>query len=155
MGNVQRSGGNICPVCGQKDIEIYSLDRELGGFFCYECPHCGEFFASRHWYYGEEYSMALNAEHYDCKKLKSYLFYNKGKIRPFLVDEEIYKDFEKQDFSDICNVSPAMVEAWYPKTFAEKIDKILLYLSSRMDYVGEQKIFTNQELVDIYFVQYT
>ena len=154
MGNVQRSGGNVCPVCGQKDIEIYSLGRELGGFFCYECPHCGEFFASRHWHYGEVDQILSNGKVYDIQKLKSYLFYNQKETRPFLVDEETYKDFDKQEFSDICNASPAMVEAWYPKTFAEKVDKILLYLAHKTKYMGEELDIYYQDLAKIYFIEH-
>ena len=155
MGRVIRNDGNKCPICGEKNIEIYSDGSVRSSNYCYVCPFCGEYFASEMWSFdGYSRLMVDNEQAYDEKKLKSYLFYHEGEMRPYLVKAETYAKLLKDDFYKIYNLTPEMVEAWYPKTFAEKIDRILLYLSSRMDYIGEQKIFTNQELVDVYFVQY-
>ena len=73
-------------------------------------------------------------------------------MRPFLVSENTYAQFDKEDFSNIYNLSPAMVEAWYPKTFAEKVDKILLYLAQKTKYMGEELDIYYQDLAKIYFI---
>lgn len=153
MGNIQRMGGNICPICGEKDVEIFSNRDDLYNYYYYNCPHCGEFFASKFWHFEGYYRLEVDGKNaYDEEKLKSYLFYHKGKMRPFLVKEETYAQFEKEDFCDIYNLSPAMVEAWYPKTFAEKVDKIFMYFSSKTKYMGEELDIYYQDLAKIYFI---
>lgn len=153
MGNVYRSGGNKCPICGEQDIQILSIRGVFSDYYCYICSHCGEYFASDRWNFHGYSRLEADSEYsYDEEKLKSYLFYHKGKLRPFLVSENTYAQFDKEDFSHIYNLSPAMVEAWYPKTFAEKVDKILLYLAQKTKYMGEELDIYYQDLAKIYFI---
>jgi hypothetical protein len=45
-----------------------------------------------------------------------------------------------------------IVEAWYPKNFAERIDRILLYLNSRVQHLGESIQLSNIEVMSLLFV---
>ena len=156
MGNIQRSDGNKCPICGLEDISISSLEDKFSEYNCYSCSNCGDYFALETWWsyyvYNKNNRKLIGNEEYDLDKLKSYLFYHKGEMRPFLVDEKTYSKFEKNDFSHIYNLSPTMVESWYPKTFAEKVDKILLYLAKESACMGDSISLTILQLGRVYFI---
>lgn len=137
MGNLIRSDKNKCPVCGEEGIEIDVLRGELSNYNYYNCWKCGEYFTSDRWYYKSFSRLEVDSGHsYDEEKLKSYLFYHKGEMRPFLVSEKAYMQFNREEFSHIYNLTPEMVEGWYPKTFAEKIDKILLKINQMAKFDG-------------------
>lgn len=132
MGIVNDGQGNKCPICGKTNTEIYS--HSLSEWYRdYICDECGEFFASKDWYGGTK------TDPKDAtfkEKLRQYLFYHSSNLRPFICTEERYKDLDKSKFVDIYNLSPSMIEAWYPKSFVEKIDLILLKLDELAEYDG-------------------
>ena len=147
-----RNDGNKCPICGRK-IELWSATGVFADYYCFQCPNCGEFFASNNWYYeGELRLSADNASFYNEDKLRSYLFYHRSEIRPFLVSEGIFATLDKKDFVRIYNLTPAMVEAWYPKTFAEKVDNILLKIHQMGVYDGAY-VFIEEHVEDLFFCQ--
>ena len=45
------------------------------------------------------------------------------------------------------------IENWYPKTFAEKIDKILLLLSRKSKFEGHKVSFSHREIKSLFFQQ--
>ena len=45
-----------------------------------------------------------------------------------------------------------MVEAWYPRSFSERVNYILLYLSSQMPHIGQQITMPFQEVISMLFV---
>ena len=139
-----------CPICKELLKEAKPLEE---GVF-YTCTNCGQFFLPSSSLL--LFSNLVTKKYYDKNKLKSYLYYNKLKNKRFFIgSQEAYTSYLKNTLnSKISLVAPEMVESWHPKTFSEKIDKILLHFSSMMNYIGEQKMFTNKELVDIYFIHY-
>lgn len=158
MGRIIRSDGNKCPICGEKNIEIYSDGEVRSNHYCYICPFCGEYFASEAWsfcyIYEKDGRRVIGNEEYDEEKLKSYLFYHKGEMRPYLVKAEVYAKLVKDDFYKIYNLTPEMVDAWYPKAFAEKIDNILLQFAKKSSFMGEEFKLMAYELLAIYFISY-
>ena len=132
MGNIYDGEGNKCPVCGRKSIEINSCG-DGSWYRCYTCPDCGEFFAHKFWGF-QSNPNANDAEF--LEKLKIYLFYHKSHMRPFICPEEEYNKMDKTGFVYIYNLSPTTINAWYPKTFAEKIDLILTKLADMSEYDG-------------------
>lgn len=131
MGVINDGNGNKCPICGTEHIEIYSCGVD-SWVRCYTCPECGEFFANQNWY--ENSSVSLESDFKE--KLRSYLFYNKTELRPFICSDEDFSKIDISSFKQIYHLSPSTVEAWYPKSFGEKIDLILLKLADLAEYDG-------------------
>lgn len=155
MNKIYRRSGKLCPVCGEHDIQIYLNEGVFSNYDCYVCTCCGGYFASDCWNYNGYSRLQVDSgTSYSEEKLKSYLFYHKGKMRPFLVDEKMYESFNPKELTDIYNLTPSMVEAWYPKTFAEKVDKILLYMAQKTKYMGEELEFYYKDLIRVYFIGY-
>lgn len=45
-----------------------------------------------------------------------------------------------------------IIENWYPKSFSERIDYILLLISSQIKHVGQQIVYNEQEAMSLLFV---
>lgn len=151
MGNVIRSDHNQCPICGTINIDIFTTESID---FCYKCPCCGPYFAKQDWYHCF-LRKGMAADGFNLNKLQSYLFYHKSDKRPFIAPSDFYSKLDKAGWVDIYNLTPEMVEAWYPKTFAEKIDIILLYLYKKMSYWGEKIEVTYLDLLDIFLIDHS
>ena len=132
MGTVYDGDGNKCPICGKKDTDINSC-ADGSWYRHYACSECGNFFAHSFWKLTEPQT---KENRLFAEKLKSYLFYHKSKLRPIICTEEEYEKIDKSGYVQIYNLSPSMVEAWYPKSFAEKIDLILQKLDDLSEYDG-------------------
>lgn len=156
MGRIIRDDGNKCPICGHDEIDIYSSKGVFSDYYCYTCPICGEYFASDAWsscyIYKKDGRKCIGNEEYDVDKLKSYLFYHKGEMRPYLVSEKTFANLDKEEFVNIYNLTPMMVESWYPKTFAEKIDKILLKIYQIGGYDGAYVVI-GETIEELFFCQ--
>lgn len=42
-----------------------------------------------------------------------------------------------------------IIENWYPKSFSERIDYILLLISSQIKHVGQQIVYNEQEAMSL------
>ncbi len=139
-----------CPICGT--LAIKEPDYDSNSIF-WSCPICGRF---------ELDSKLLRT--IDRNHLASYLQYNK-----FEEDDEYmrYHSFEDKETCDRykqecdngnniagrpVHIDSEMVENWYPKTFTERVDYILLYLNQRAKHLGEQVPYHENELYGIMFV---
>ena len=135
MGNVTLINGNKCPLCGKEHIGIETNDDMM---YAFECPNCNTYFAGIEFAYSEKYPAEYRQ--YDLEKVRHYLFYHKSKSvrdpRPVFCSQETFVKFIEGKYQRVYNVSPQDVENWYPKTFAEKIDKILLKLADMAVYEG-------------------
>ena len=140
MGNVNLGDNNKCHICGHLGCEINSGDQ-LDRYYCYECPNCGEYFIN------DSFS---ELGKYDLTKLKSYMFYHKGRMIPYIISKESYQKQNKNNWNNIYNLLPEMVENWYPKTFSEKIDLILLKIDELSLYEGEY-VNIKDILYDLFF----
>lgn len=139
MGNLNLSDGNKCPICGELNCEIWVKDIH-DPFYYYDCKNCGGFFvpdAHRTIYDYEGVKNKFNLQH-----LQSYLFYHKSHLRPVICEKEYFNKHITDEFVQIYNITPEMVESWYPKNFAEKIDLIVLKLEELSTYDGDYvKVF--------------
>ncbi len=149
MGNLNLSDGNKCPICGELNCSIWVKDIH-DPFYYYDCKKCGGFFvpdAHRTIYDYEGVKNKFNLQH-----LQSYLFYHKSHLRPVICEKEYFDKHITDEFVQIYNITPEMVESWYPKNFAEKIDLILSQLHSQTEYIGQSKTYNYIDLKDVFFV---
>ena len=78
---------------------------------------------------------------------------NKGLNLNHLASYLIYNGFENGYFSSRRITSDSStIENWYPKTFNEKIDKILLFFNSRIRHMGQTVCFGLFELAAALFI---
>ena len=140
-----------CPVCGSQASAQQNYDSVC---VFYMCPVCGRYEIT---YSGMD---LLNNT-----KLASFLFYNRFKktgspeyrYHTTLSKEkcdEYKKGFEEGDTSHghPVHMDSGIIDNWYPKTFAERIDYILLYLSKRAKHVGQSVTLTTEELLSLLFI---
>ncbi len=138
-----------CPVCGYTATSY--PDYEHFTVF-YECPVCGRF----------ELKYPTEDSSFNRNHLAAYLTYHKFETyeyRYHTVQDKEFCDKYRQEFDNGHNVcgrpvhmDAEMVEAWYPKTFSERIDQILLYFGNHILHIGQQKTFSYQELLGIAFI---
>jgi hypothetical protein len=141
-----------CPVC--KSLSYCSPNYENFMVF-YDCPVCGRFELG-------EYEKRVN---FDYNHLASYLVYNcfhsenYDEYRYHTVMDKEKCDQYRQEFDKGNNVSGRpvhidadIVENWYPKTFSEKVDRILLYINNKTRHVGQRITMGFRELMAVLFV---
>ncbi len=149
MGNTNLSDGNKCPICGKLGAKIItnSINDPL---YHYNCENCGCFFVPdphRTSDLGTRLVDKFNVQH-----LKSYLFYHPSEFRPIICDSDYFNKHVTEEFVQVYNLTPEMVESWYPKNFAEKIDLILSQLHSQTEYIGQSETYNYIDLKDVFFV---
>lgn len=132
---IQRKGGTesifyVCPVCGR--YELYALDgfvnkagNQLAPYLLYHC-------------FGKkgiiEYRYNTPLDKDTCDK------YNKE----FMSGENMH--------GRPVHMEADMISAWYPKSFSERIDLILLYLNSRIFHIGQFITLGMQEVFSMLFI---
>ena len=149
MGNTNLSDGNKCPICRKLGADINSNARN-DFFLHYRCTNCGCFFVPDTYRIYPEIRLE---DIYNLQHLQSYLFYHKSNLSPVICKKEYFNKHITDEFVEIYNITPEMVESWYPKNFAEKNDCILLYLNKNSQYIGHEKVYTYRELVDIFMLE--
>lgn len=149
MTNFNNGGSNKCPICGREEIEIWvsSINDKLA---CYGCPVCGNFFARNAF-------LNFRNEHplmeYNTVKLKSYLLYHPSKKRAVFLIKDDYEKYITDEYVEVYNLTPEMVEMWYPKTFAERIDYILIYLAKNTKFIGESILIPIDKISELFFFE--
>lgn len=115
-----------CPVCGRYELTIPNKinHNHLAAYLAHNC-----FKESLVEY---RYHTTLDKEHCD-KYRDDFEKGNNTRGRPVHMDSEI-------------------IENWYPKTFSERIDYILLYLNKRIKHIGQQVSFSYSDLLGAMFV---
>lgn len=140
-----------CPVC-QSIVPCYSVHSPDAQHF--RCPVCGEFEWS-----AEDYLNPLNKN-----QLSAYLAYHA--ILPTDDEARYYTTLDKrlcdkynQDYNngDYSHGRPIHIDAdivanWYPKSFSEKIDHILLYIFSHAPHLGQTVDFYAEQLYSFLFI---
>ena len=135
-----------CPYC---DSDATGQNQEDFTHVFVTCPACGR-------YEYQSFPDTVGAEIKD--KIASYLYYT-GKVEEH-ADYRFYnfigsKDaFEKQ-YSQYpwCHyASIAEIEAFYPKTFAERIDRILLGFAKLSEYIGDIITINYESLISALFI---
>lgn len=141
-----------CPICKSMSHNQLDMDRYLSFFVC---PVCGKY----------EISLADDKIPFNKNHLGAYLAYHKYlgdnvvEYRYNTVLDKVKCDEYKKEFQEGKNthglpvhMDNDMVEAWYPRTFADRIDYILLYLNRNIHHVGQQISLSLQELISMLFV---
>lgn len=148
MGNYNIGNGNPCPSCSRQGTEIDKASDSKWLF--YFCPNCGSFFKLDPF----ELEDGGFFSEFNNEKLALYLFHHKDKgvNRPVICTKEEYSKWAP-NYPHTYNLTPEMVEAWYPKTFAEKIDLILLYLQKHTKFIGEKVDYSYLDLCRIYCIE--
>lgn len=139
---------NRCPICGTERCSIVTGSIN-DPFYEYCCPQC-DYILVPNYHKSNKVRDVFNLDH-----LHSYLFYHKNiddrRRRVFCTRE--YYNSNIEGYEEVYNVSPEMVESWYPKTFFEKVNLIILALSERQQNEAQKVIFTDKkELHDLFFV---
>ena len=128
----------ICEMCGATHDATYK------DVIRYDCRLCGVYYIP----VSDRGADTINK--FDKEQLAQYLYYNKGKKRMLFLQELKSKDTMKQ-FDGYQFITPKDVENWYPKTFAQKADKVLLKLAEKAVFDGAYIEMTDQEKKTMYF----
>ena len=140
-----------CPVCGS-DAEVQHYTKYESAFWV--CPTCGKYEITL-----SGYRLANNPH------LGSYLFYhrfcfNENEFRYHTtLNKEQCDEYKKQFDKGInangqpVHMDETIVESWYPKSFSERIDNILLRISSLSKHVGQSVSLSHPELCSLLFVE--
>lgn len=146
-----------CPVCGEPNIEIQCHYDPYNVF--YDCPVCGRY---------EFSETEIMSPSLDMNKLGAYLYYKRFRNswnRP--TDYRYHTTLSKEKCDEYVSefnkgnnthgrpvhMDNDMIFAWYPKTFAEKVDMIMLKLSELANYVGQEIKISKNELYGLTFVE--
>ena len=144
MGNTKD-----CPICGV-NTPFYPDHGRMVVF--YECPVCGRFEFSPY-------------DQIDYNKLASYLLYHAFKAGSCVeyryhtglskeVCDQYKKEFESGDRTHgrPVHMDAELVNNWYPKTFSERVDNILLYLGEHTPHIGQEIVYDWHSLLSMLFV---
>lgn len=143
---------HYCPVCNSEaKTQRYFSDYQS---LFVECPTCGDFEITL---YGH---IILNNPH-----LGSYLFYHRFcagdseyRYHTTLIKEkcdEYRKQFENGNNSHgrPVHMDGETVDSWFPKSFSERVDNILLRINSLTKHVGQSVTLIHPELCSLMFVE--
>lgn len=150
---IQTATGN-CPICDSPNTHIqrYNLDLSQNSITMefYQCPVCGKFELKSY-----EPNIGIDKNHLAC-----YLAYNSFSVTDS--SEERYYTVLDKDVCDELKANPEngkpvhidsqIIENWYPRTFAERIDAILLYIGTHTRHIGESIELSPKLLQGILFV---
>lgn len=142
-------GVGKCPMCHSEAHFSPNHDRMV---VFYSCPVCGRY----------EYS-PLDKLNYN--QLASYLFYHSFKQSNVVeyryhtgMDKETCDRYRKEFDDGVgyhgrpVHMDAEIINNWYPKTFSDRVDKILLYLGEHIPHVGQEMTFEWNELLSMLFV---
>ena len=97
----------------------------------------------------------------DRNMLAPYLFYNNKKLSSTNDDNKIFlilpqnqiAEIQQREYSHAILLTDEDVKTWYPQTFSERIDKILLTLSLLSKYDGNYINLSSEEVYSAFFVK--
>lgn len=141
-----------CRLCGNDEAEI-SQSNEVRLFT--SCPICGNYILSTSSSLLLDKQFAgTNVKCYDKAKLIAYLYHNKQDNRyAFVGTEDAYKQYKIHNPQTVSYiVAPETVENWYPTTFEERINYILLLWAKKTKFVGESLHIGIEELTPFFFL---
>lgn len=136
-----------CPYCG---TESTAQNYEDFTYMFVDCPTCGRF----------EYQAFPRTIGDDMKdKVASYLYYT-----GVLEEHKDYRFFNfvgtKSAFDSAYEKYPwcyfasmSEIEAFYPKTFSERIDRILLGMAKKSEFFGNTITYSKSQLLSAMFVR--
>lgn len=144
-----------CPLCGSAAEHAVQLNMVLTGTReFWACPVCGKY----------EIHFSASGLGFNYNHLASYLFYHRflrgdPKLRYHTTMSREHCDAYNLDTQRTgryaghpVHMGPDLIENWYPKTFSERVDKVLLLLNSRIPHVGQQLVLNLAEAISALFV---
>lgn len=142
-----------CVICG------CSIDEERvtshGERRFISCPNCGLYTLSL------ESTIRRNGEYchdygavFDAKKLAAYLYYHKKERRcAFIGSESAFEQYKKsKPESKAFLVTSEAVDNWYPKTFEERVNCILLQWAKKSKFIGDSVKIDIEEFNSFFFL---
>jgi len=118
-----------------------------GGSKYYDSEICGRYEISN-----------ISVEKFNKQKAASYLYYHKDSLKNdeyyLLLTDELKKKYlenDKRKYSAIL-LTPEVIENWYPKNFYEKIDKILLLISTKLKFEADYCTLSWKEIYILFFM---
>lgn len=131
-----------CPVCCYEyaDKTVFQEDSAV----YYKCPICGNF---------EMRTTGVVLRKFNRNHLAAYMFYRKKSTRIYTgrSDEECQR-LKHLNGMSLLHINENIIENWYPKRFAERIEFILLYLEKHIPHIGQQITLRDQELDSLLFI---
>lgn len=125
-----------------------NYDRDL---VFYRCPVCGRYQLGAYW---------KERNHFDMNHLVAFLAHNAFDSENDLenryyttVSKEICDELQREGHGHPVHIDSEIVEAWYPKSFSEKIDRILLYLHKHAPHIGQTVRFSQEALYSFLFIE--
>lgn len=137
-----------CIFCG-KDVESNGGENKI-----YKCKGCGNYYISDNFrLMSRKFESEIINNLYS--KFATFLYYNKKEHLVYFIGEE--KDYQKyiknHKDSQMILLSKEIVDNWYPKTFAEKIDKILMRIYEDTNYLGNEVVYEDKDILKLFFVK--
>jgi len=140
---------NKCLVCG----EIAAVERvPLKNISIVDCSVCGKYVFSDLPSFQDKPS--------DTNKLAHYLYYNRIMNQMnnlsnynYICTKSAYEQFIQDGYTGT-HITDIVIEAWYPKSFSEKIDMVLLGLSKQTKYHGDCVNLTKPQTVAALFANF-
>ncbi len=139
-----------CIICNNNALKQVDYENDLVFF---HCDVCGRY----------EVDASFNQPR-DYNKIASYLIYHKYsgaleyRYNTELSKEECdkykeqYENGEKQHRGIPVHMDVDLIEAWYPRTFSEKIDSIMLLFNTKMKHLGQKIEISANEMPSILFM---
>lgn len=116
----------------------------------YRCPVCGNYQLGAFW---------QERNHFNMNHLAAFLAHNAYNSADDFerryyttASKEICDQLQEEGRGYPVHIDSEIIEAWYPKSFAEKIDQILLYLHKHAPHIGQSIYFDMQTLYSFLFV---
>lgn len=140
-----------CPACTSDAMQYTYGD----GLVFYACPICGRF----------ELCYPVEKCMIDRNHLAAYLVYHCYKIqvgseyRYHTVRDKEWCDKYRKKFEQGNNVQghpvhmdETLIANWYPKSFSERVDNILLYIAQHTEHIGQPLQLSVNRLLNVLFV---
>lgn len=135
----------LCPVCGTEVPTSYNHDLYLT---FYRCPVCGQYQLDVYWQ-----EQGFNKNHLAAFLAHNAYPANASEERYFTTaSKEVCDELQEKGKGHPVHIDSEIVETWYPKSFAEKIDQILLYLHKHAPHIGQTIQFSAQKLYSFLFI---
>lgn len=136
-----------CPVCGAAAPYHVNHDRILTFYYC---PVCGKYQVGAYW---------KERGHFNMNHLAAFLAHNAFDAEDDLenryyttASKEICDELQKEGRGHPVHIDSDNVEAWYPRSFTEKIDRILLYIFNHAPHLGQTVCFSAEQLYSFLFI---
>ncbi len=136
------SNYGTCPYCHSNIIYSQFGTNQVHELI--ECPSCGRF---------EIRKLPFQTGKDIKDETASYLYYHsEDRFLNFLGDKDLYEsDYSHSE--DISYVSREEILAFQPKSFAERIDMILLEFAKKSDFIGEEIVLSKEQTYSLLFIK--